>query len=584
MIRFRPRERGAALRAAMRATGNWWISRTGTDYKFIRALGGGEFLSYDWRVITTGIPGSYLNLNQLGLARVGLPMLSVDDREGTYNSLTTWTTQMAPTATQGYQAITVAGTIASGLLTRFTATAGAGTFKATDKGRRITVPGGSSVGGDLVVLISTVAADGSYVTWSSPNGVVGTYTATLHASSHRSNTVGDTFTWTSGAGVTSLAIRRWANTSGGLAKATIDGSATAANWLPTAQDKVTAGEYSSTILVANGGTLNPTDRVLDFYSGSTTYDDPLVIADGLTPGAHTVVLTVTGYTHTGGINSYVQPTGMGYGTGAETPTTAGAEILGTFAWQTGVSAHERAYRFGPQFQADGTTVNPNYASKPIDYYGRVHGYENQVSIAFTIDGVSTTITDGTTVAVTTSAVITQVSEQYHPDNAPAKCADHTTVYTLDAEGMTVEHTDTWRVPGAMWGGYPVMLPMASGFDRYTNSGLFQRLTINAGDGSHKGDGAAWTAVSWQAVGKYAQSVELTAGLAALNTSGQNPAMDRWWMEDRAPSSGVKINKQYMPWLASPTTPKSIANGEVWHLKSRYRFKRFASAEAVLGSL
>ncbi|MDQ0767991.1 hypothetical protein QF031_000740 [Pseudarthrobacter defluvii] len=75
-----------------------------------------------------------------------------------------------------------------------------------------------------------------------------------------------------------------------------------ADRLDTAQDVVTRGWYANTILVANGSTLNPTDRVMDSYSPTTAqnkYAARRVLAADLTAGAHTVKLTVTGYNRIG---------------------------------------------------------------------------------------------------------------------------------------------------------------------------------------------------------------------------------------------------------------------------------------------
>lgn len=578
-------DRGTTLRAAMAGTGAWWIRRTGGDYQFIRDLGDGAFLSYDWRVITAGIPGPYLNLHQLGFARVGRPMLSVDDTAGTYD-VTGWTHATTVNVDTGYAKRTVVGSIESGTLTRFTAAAGAGTFSANDKGRRIAIPGAGTAGADLVVLVSTVAGDGSYITWSSPAGVVVTgVTATLYPMYRWSTTAGNTAQWSTPAGATAVGVRLVRNTSGGLFAVSIDGSATAANWLPTAQDKVDAGEYPSTILVANGGTLAPTARVLDCYSPTTLWDDAVAVADGLTPGVHTLALTVTGYTHTGAINNRCQVSGYAYATAGLTPTSPGAEVLGTFAWQTGVSAHEYAYRWLPNFLADGTTPNPAMGSNPIHYYGRVHGYEDELSVTVVVDGTPTVLVDGQTVAVTDSATITQVSRLYHPDNHPTLSADSTTVYTLDQHGLTTGHEQTWHVPGVLLGGYPVMLPVAAAFDRYTSSGLHARLTVDSGAGGGVGYADAWIAVAWTGQGSYATSVELLEPLAVTTAGTESPGLMPWWIEDRAPVSGTKINKFYVPWTASPGTPTPITPGDTWRFRSRYRFRVFPDgAEPVLGTL
>jgi hypothetical protein len=579
----RTQSRGLLLRQAMVDTQSWFIQRvSSTSYKFIRSLGGSEFLSYDWNT-SSGIPGPYTNLLQLGFARVGIPMLSVDDTEGTFDAAG-WTHTINSTSTPtGYAFESVVGTIAGGLLTRFVATAGAGTFVPNDAGRYINIPGAGVAGATLQKLITTVAADGSYVNWvGNATAGVTDVTASMLPMYRWSNTAGKTAQWTSPAGATALGVRLQVNTSGGLFKVDVNGSATAANRLSSAQDLVTALAYPNTILVAHGGSLNPTDKVVDCYSGTTNTDYPLIIADGLTAGAHAVVLTATGYTHTGAINNRCQITGFSYSTGSETPSTTGAEVLGTFQWQTGVSAHEYAYRFVPSFLADGTTANPNAAGTPSTYYSRVHGYENQISMAMVIDGVATTMTDGQVIAVTTDAVLTQVSQVIHPDNTPVVSIDITTTYTLDAEGLTLEHVDTWGCPAIMHGGYPTMLPVAGAFDRYTASGYRRAITSSAGSGTRAAESGSWLSLSWTSGNLYATSTELAIGMDAYGGAYINPTIDPWWLEDRAPSSGIKINKQYGPWRASPSTPITIPAGRAWRLKTRYRYKRFpAGAEASL---
>lgn len=581
----RRHNRGYLLRAAMHQDGQWWISRNGDDYRFIRSLGEGEFLTQDWRRIISGIPGPYLNLNQIGFGSVGVPMLSVDDTAGVFD-VTGWTHQAGTTASQGFGMRTVNGSISSGTLTRFTASAGAGSFSQNDRGRRIEIPGAGSGGAPLVVITNGVAPDGSWVTWSSPNGlVVSNVDAVLHASTRWSNTVGNSVTWTSPPGTTSLGVRVTRNTSSGLFRVSINGSNTAANLLPTAQEKVTSGEYPNTILTSNGGILNPTDRVLDCYSPSTIWDDPIAIADGLSSAAHTVLLTVTGTTRIGGISNRAYVTGFSWSTGFETPATNGASILGTRTWLNAVSALECAHRFAPNFGADGTTPNPNILSRPPTFYGRVHGFEDQISISFNIDDVPVVISDGATISVNSKAIITQISKLYHPDNAGVVCRDTTTIYTLDSIGMTIEQEHIWRVPATMWGGYPAMLPLSGAFDRYTNSGLFSPVTSNSADGSRKGERNAWIAVSWMSNGNYATSIELSQGLTTMNSGGNNPSLDSWWLEDRAPSSGIKINKHYVPWVAETLSPVSISINDVWRFNARYRYAKFpGGAESRLSRI
>lgn len=571
MIGRRAPDRGIALRAAMRETRPWWIRRSGTLYQFIRELGGGEYLAYDFWPLP--VPNGD-TLTQLGQARIGIPMLSQDDgKNATYSG--TWVHGIGPTETDGYLRVAVTGvSMTSG---QYVVTATGGDFHSGHVGRRVVIAGAGSGGSALTATITSVSSATQFNVGSSCQTTIADSTLVMWPGYRYSTTAASTATWTSPT-ATDLGVRIVTGVFGGLFAVAIDGSATAANKLPTAQEKVDAGAYPSTILVANGGTLNPTDRVLDCYSSSTNWDKPTAIAQGLASAAHTVVLTATAYTRTGATDKRAYVTGWTYGDGTQTPATAGAAVAEASFTQPSYSAHSYAYR-----------IYPTGGSEVADggFIGTVHGYEVETGLTFNVDGTPTTIADGTTVAVASSAAITRVSYMRHPDygGGTAHYVDITTVLTLDGEGFTIEHTDTHNAAGWRKGGYPAMLPLGSLYDRFTTSGMFKNTAVRDANGTRKGESAAWIGVAWDEDGKHAASLEVTAPLGTLGAGYNNPPSPPIYIEDRAVISGTKINKVYVPWSGTNEAPVAIASGEVWHWKARYRFRRFANgAHATLNRI
>ncbi|MGH2755528.1 MAG: hypothetical protein ACRDLB_14010, partial [Actinomycetota bacterium] len=112
----------------------------------------------------------------------------------------------------------------------------------------------------------------------------------------RETNAGATATYAAPLGATKLGLRGFKDPNGGLMKVAIDGDATRANLLPTAQQLVDAGTFPNTILVGNRGTLQPTDRVYDAYAATATPDTQETFASGLAASVqHQMQLTVTGY-------------------------------------------------------------------------------------------------------------------------------------------------------------------------------------------------------------------------------------------------------------------------------------------------
>jgi hypothetical protein len=111
----------------------------------------------------------------------------------------------------------------------------------------------------------------------------------------------------------------------GMMLVEIDGNKSLANHLPQVSELITIGTLSSSVLIAQGGTLNPTDRI--YYQKSTagtSIADPhssgfdnllcqnrkVLIASNLQPGEHTIRFIHTGYSAMGQENKNFRISGI----------------------------------------------------------------------------------------------------------------------------------------------------------------------------------------------------------------------------------------------------------------------------------
>ena len=388
-----------------------------------------------------------------------------------------------------------------------------------------------------------------------------------------SRAAGLTASWTSPAGSTSVLLVTSTSTNGGLAKVSIDGSATAANKLLTAQQVVDNGWYPNTILVANGGTLNPTDRVIDFNSPSFVASTNVFLATGLAPGAHAVVITSTAYYRTGktatdirtNIYGFGSSSGQKLGTTGTTPTQI--ETISTVA-----SAWEYALK---------TRINSGGLS---EFLGNVHGYETETATEIRVDDVVTTVADGALVFPKESVSFKRTTQLTHPESSGGKVADVVTVYTLTREGLAVEVTVTWAVAGWLDTAY-LMMPLpgknagAQAFDRVDLlDNAAGPLVITGTDGTvYRGASRSAAAWAWQSQGKNA-ALMWADDVLAYTDNWANSGVIKSSFEDR----GGALLKNYLAKVATPAPGVPFAANEVHYSKAHYAFARFDNADAVLG--
>lgn len=399
---------------------------------------------------------------------------------------------------------------------------------------------------------------------------------------HRSNTTGDYAVFTTPSDTTCVAMDRGLATNCGYALVEVNGSATAANLCTTAQQEVDAGRLASTVLVANGGTLNPTDRVLNFHTADSS-QEPRMIVDGLTAGVHSIKFTVTGYKLAASSDTRVSIDKMLYGGTSITPATSSVTDQEVFRLQTLASAFEYAYNM----KSGATEL----------FIGSVHGYEKEISFAVEVDGSPVTMSDAE-VQSGSEIVCTRVTELYHSavgGGATVVC-DVTTTYTFNQDGLTVAHTDEWAQTLSPAACYPAMFPVQDfpGDIRYVDFSLGSGSDITTDEALDANDNSrisiGESAIMWMWGEGW---VPGTPGRIFVASKMTNPAStlqsyayagtDKNFIEDRSGSSTTWLNKSYYVLMSDTLTVgdmPDVTGSTTWDSETQYRVAVVADSGAV----
>jgi hypothetical protein len=406
-------------------------------------------------------------------------------------------------------------------------------------------------------MVSVIAASGT---------LTGTWLDSVNAAAYngvakQSSTPGDTASVSSPAGATSVGIRIVQATNGGLMKVSIDGDSTRATKCSTAQQVVDSGAYPNTILVTNGGTLQPTDRVVDCWwpNATTQWDTKVALADDLTPGVHVTTLTVTGYQHVGGAGGRTYVSGFASTTALAITNTTVALFVTDWINNSVGSAYEYAIQ----------TV-PIGASTPT-FLGNIHGYEVEDSFTVEIDGVGTTLVDGVITPGVNTINFVRGSHLLHPETGATVIANVSTIYRLARHGLEVEPTITWLVPTTIYAAFS----MCPANHALNESGKFDRAALLASPlvmaftglsdtyygNSKSSAGWLWGTATKAAILTWMPDVEgFTEGWAHTSVFAR--------VEDRG-NSFPKVSKVYFPWGDTSTGPFSVAGGAVKTWKTSY---------------
>lgn len=442
---------GAAAQSARRAgiadrallgSGGWIIKRRNVgEYRLMREVGDGFVADHQLvRDAAQATPGPTagpagearpLLLNDIG---IGVPMIPVTFDAATYAG-TGWAT------VAGYFSSTFPTVPTVGLDAAFptvTTTAGSTTVTITSAAltpplryntRRVVIPGAGAGGADLVTSVGAMAANGlSFTVGTAASTAVTGATATIWPGRRSTSSAGATATWTAPVGATSVGMVYGLGSNGGFSTVSIDGDLTRATFLPTAQQLVDTGVAPSTILVANGGTVAPTSRILDFYHQSELFTSWQAFASGLDPAvAHTVVVTSTAYKRAASVSTRIIVSGFGYGTATTGPRSANA--LPFIAIRAGKSSpvHELAIDH-----------KPTGLSASVFVGGHNHGYEWENSaLEVVVDGTAITLTDDQSVPVVGSATLVRRTSLYHTQNTVTPTMTARTSYRLDRTGLVM---------------------------------------------------------------------------------------------------------------------------------------------------
>lgn len=376
-------------------------------------------------------------------------------------------------------------------------------------------------------------------------------------------------TWTTPAGTTRVGIDFVGAANNGIGRVLINGSATAANLLPTAQQLVDAGA-PNTILVADGGPFNPTDRVIDMYRASTSFANRRWFADDLAPAAHTVVVEMTTAKLSAASDSRITVDAFFYATQTTTPDTASAVML-PLAEMTHAAPETAEYAI-----LSGAT-----------WMGGSHGYEVQTGLTFTVDDAPVTPADGST-TIGTSLAVTRTTNLFHPDFASgaSPVATTTLTYTVNSSGLRVQGAINWLGALAIAGAYVGMLT-ANGnlLLRYMATNLAAPLTLTANDGGVYGPSRSLAAWLWDrgdtAAGPGRAASLIVCSASTLNNWLHSDAAAAGYrlmsVEDRA--SGHGLGHKVYATRVGAGSGVTTANGDVWAVDFHHRHQWFPAAIA-----
>lgn len=395
---------------------------------------------------------------------------------------------------------------------------------------------------------------------------------TIGGGQRRTATTDDYAEWTTPSGTIAIQFEATKAANCGFALVAIGGDKTAANRLPTAQDYVDDGLLASTALVANGGTLNPTDRLWECYPASSgaKYD---IVADGLSPAAHTVRVTCTGYKRAAASDTRILVRNARYATASITPATASVIWVEEKRLMTAESAWEFAYRFDVSGE---------------EWTGSVHGYEEETSFDIEVDGTPDTLGDGEVVSGST-ITIDRVTELYHPNvgSGATVVGDCDLTYTFSQSGLQVAHSTEWNTTMTPTIAYPAMMPVSQlstnnlyeAMDLCSGSDVSVDFTLDDDDGSKNLLGESETVWGWSAGGQNFAVCRIADISAALNSFTDSDT-DKVFFEDRT-GAGVKLNKMYFTRVSSSATGvDDVEATDVWASDVTYRWGAVSDADSL----
>lgn len=357
---------------------------------------------------------------------------------------------------------------------------------------------------------------------------------------HRSNTFGNTATWTSSINATLVGIRTFIATNGGIGKVSIDGDSTKANLLPTAQMLVTSGSLTASALISNGGFLNPTDRVFNCYTSSGGGDNDIIFSDTLSNTPHICQIFVTGLATSGSSDQRVYLTARYEGNSSLTSSNfitsslSGSRLI--LVRQSDVINDNltSAFEYAGQFKPSGST---NYI-----WVGNWHGNDNEMSFSIAVDTNTSSFTNYQSYRSTGSLQISRISSLYHPEINTGSLSIGTTnlLYSISPnQGLKVNYNITHLRAGSVNTFYLGMLP--TNLNKGSTVGYPTDVILNKNDGSHNVESKSDSAYMWDFSGSSAAMITYPT-IDNITYKWAYDVNDFCWIEDRLSSN---IKKHYL---------------------------------------
>jgi hypothetical protein len=351
-----------------------------------------------------------------------------------------------------------------------------------DRYWRVTMAGTLSVGGEFL-RIGSIYLSKLWAGINSANGATfsGTWTHDPNNSYGGGmrdvcpGTIGAYMEVTTAPGVTSVGVQGLKLNIGGMYLVTIDGDKTLADQVTTAQQLVDIGVLVSTALVANGGTLNPTDRVLDTYS-SSAIDYVQIFTASLPPGIHVLRLTNLNYKNNSATNKFLYINRLlAFGPGAYNLTQSNPyfETLANIYAAGGQPVWEISYNTKPS------------GATSYEWVGHTGSLKFITLPAITVNGASKTLAIGEIAAGSEVNIAMQFGIRHSQINAGGTdigALDF--AYNLKATtGLTISHHLVWSMTGVT-NGYPGMMAVSRNpFDRFATLAASVGADLTAADGS-----------------------------------------------------------------------------------------------------
>lgn len=316
----------------------------------------------------------------------------------------------------------------------------------------------------------------------------------------RASATGAYIETTTPAGVTEIGIMSTVNANCGIQVVSIDGDNKLANLLPTAQQLVDDGSIANTCLVANGGTLNPTDRIFDLTdplnTGGLNFLSPsanirIKVASGLTAGAHTIRVTNTGYLPAGASTAYLRINGFYFDDPAALLSNFPVSILGYETTDIDIISTDSDNNFAFSFKPT--------AASGYEWIGHSGSCFN-TSVSLYVDDVLTELPAAGASVNGSEIKIVVVGEGFHSEQVE-KVLDFTQIFTFNpSTQLTVESSFTWLTAGNI-SGYGYQLAATSSMNKGSILEATEDYTLNSDDETANGNIAGSAAYIWDADGE-----------------------------------------------------------------------------------